>query len=70
MLLRIVFENTDNTIWVFSEIYYCSLKLVFSIFSAFFDNKKIGNQTCWVSLVPFLKTVFCSQNQGEQGKQV
>ena len=42
MFLRIVFENIENTVWVFSENCSCSLNLVFSVFFMFsvFFNKK------------------------------
>ena len=36
----IVFENTENTILVFSENCYCYLNLVFSVFFVFFITKK------------------------------
>ena len=35
-----VFENTDNTILVFSENCFYSLNLVFSVFSVFYKKKK------------------------------
>ena len=49
LFLRTVFENRDNTIFVFFEIIIFSLNLVFSVFSLFsvFQNKKTGNQMCY-----------------------
>ena len=38
LFLKIVHENTYNTIFVFSKNYSCSLNLVFSVF---FETKKL-----------------------------
>ena len=50
LLLGIVFENTENTILVFSDnCYCCSLILVFLVFFRTKKQKKqkAGNQTCF-----------------------
>ena len=40
LFLRIIFENTENTILVFSENFSCSMNLVFFVFFIFFITKK------------------------------
>ena len=45
LLLRTVFENTENTILVFSN--NCYIILVFFVFTVFSEEKKTGNQTCF-----------------------
>ena len=42
LLLRTIFENTENTILVFSKNCYCSLNLVFSTF--FTTEKQLGTK--------------------------
>ena len=44
IFLRIIFENTENTIFVLFENFSCFLNLIFSVF--FVLIKKIGNQIC------------------------
>ena len=40
LFLKIVFENIENIIFVFSKNYYYYLNLVFYVLSIFFENKK------------------------------
>ena len=46
--LKIVFENTKNIIFVFSEICSYYLNLVFLCSLCFLEQKKNENQTCFL----------------------
>ena len=45
LLLKIVFENIEKNILVFSENCHCSLYLMFSIFDVFFRTKILGTRS-------------------------
>ena len=58
MFLRMVFESTENTIFVLSENCSCSLNLMFSMAFVFFIKKKKKKKKNWESNVFSLFSLF------------
>ena len=66
LFMKIVFENTENVILVFSENCHCSLHLVFYMFFVFSIIKKSNNLFFMFSYCPCFsgqKTIFKNYNQ-------
>ena len=61
-LLRTVFQNIKNTIFVFSENYFYYLNLVF-FFISVIQGKKTVNKTCFSYYLCFFRTKLVFNNK-------